>query len=184
MSAPPFRPTVRGGKALVVHAGTRETRWIEGQTGKSGPDGRPKGYRCFFAPGDGREFDSEGRPWHDEKAALRLWSMVPKGMAPEKRAELERARLGLVADIDAARAAVEADRKRADEEVPVANAKGEVKMKKRTRSLGLPKEPKGAAQAKLFDVAPCPVTVERKRVRRAEAKRARERSVFQRLESK
>lgn len=146
-----FELTIWRGRCLVVHCGTRETKWLRFAAGKRGADKRPKGYRVEFAPGDGREFDGEGRPWHDEKAAMRQWSLVPSGTTPEARASHERERLGMVRDLELARAQVERDRERAERAEVVVNAKGESKMRKRTRGdMGLPKAPKAAAQLALF----------------------------------
>lgn len=169
-----FAPSLRKGLARVVHCATRESLYLPYVAGKVDPKtGAPKGYRVEFAPGDGREFDAEGRPWHDEKAAMRQWSMVPEGATLEGRATAERERLGLVPDFERAAEAVRVDRARAAEEVPVVNAKGNVVMKKRSKSLGLPKAKRAAAQVILFDVAPCPTTVLKKKEQRAEAKRLR-----------
>jgi hypothetical protein len=168
-----FEPTLWRGQARVVHCATRESLWLPYVEGKKDRDGRPRGYRVEFAPGDGRDFDADGRAWHEYPAAMRQWSMVPKGVSAEERASCERARLGLVPDIDAAAEAVKADEARAEAPVEVKNAKGEIKLKKKTRArLGLPKAPKAAAQVALFAVPPDPRAIERKRLERA-ARRSR-----------
>jgi hypothetical protein len=155
----------------VVHCSSREVLYLACTAGKKDRDGRPKGYRVEFAPGDGREFDSGGRPWHEERAALRCWSMVPAGVSPAERARQERERLGMVSDLDEARAAVAADRGRAEAAVEVVSVKGETKMKRKPKaSLGLPKQEKGAAQVALLApeaFAQDPAAVARKRARRS-----------------
>lgn len=167
--APPavFRPASKySGTAkvliCVVHCATREQLWLPHTFGKLGANGMPKGYRVSFAPGDTRDFDGEGRPWHGESAALRQWSILPEGMTVEARCAAERERLALVPEYDRAVALVEADAARAQAPVPVL-VKGTVVMKRLTKgkSMGLPRAPKGDAQPALFELPP-PVRKPRK----------------------
>lgn len=161
----------RDGRCLVVHCASRQQRWCRYIAGKLDAKTRkPKGYRVEFAPGDGREFDAEGRPWHDERAALRQWSLVPFGATPEQRAKAERERLGMVPDLEAARAALEADKQLDEAQVPVQRSNGRIEYVRRPKSLGLPPAPKHAAQVPMFDVPPDPRAVERKRAARAAAR--------------
>jgi hypothetical protein len=154
-----FRPASKySGKRIligVVHCATREVFWLPHTFGKLGANGMPKGYRVAFSPGDTRDFDADGRPWHDEVAALRQWSILPEGMTVEARCAAERERLALVPDFEQAVELVEADAQRAKAAVPVL-VKGTVVMKRLTKgkSMGLPRAPKGDAQPTLFALPP------------------------------
>ncbi len=147
------RPGTTGATIHVVHCSTREELWLPYITGKAGRDGRPKGYRVFFAPGDALEFDADGRVWHGEVAARRLWSLVPHGRPVVERVAAELDRMGLVGDYKLAQWLIAEDKRRATEEVPVV-VKGEVVMRKRRRDFGLPKAEKGTAQPALFELPP------------------------------
>ena len=150
----PFRVSTRQAGAMrlvhVVHCSTREELWLPFIAGKaSSRDARPKGYRVFFAPGDALEFDADGRVWHGEVAARRLWSLVPHGRPVVERVAAELDRMGLVGDYKLATWLIQQDQERAKAEVPVV-VKGEVVMRKRRRDFGLPKAEKGTAQPALF----------------------------------
>jgi hypothetical protein len=170
-----FRPASKySGDARVVlclvHCATREVLWLPYEAGKLGRNGMPKGYRVTFAPGDSRDFDSEGRPWHGEVAALRQWSILPEGVKVEARCAAERERLGLVPDAARSAELVEADRERSRAAVPVL-VKGEVVMRRLTKgkALGLPKAPKGTAQPALFELPPAEPKPRKARPKKAKA---------------
>jgi hypothetical protein len=176
----PFAPTVRLPRSLratdqrplclVVHCSSREALYLPYTVGKRDRDKRPKGYRVEFAPGDTCDFDAEGRVYHQELAATRLWSMVPAGQSLEARASAERQRMGCVPSLDLAAWMVEQDRRRAEAQVAVKNAKGETIMKRKTRALmGLPPAPKAAAQVALFDVGPAVPKPRKPRAKRTTA---------------